>query len=128
MSGHTVAQFSDNLANLCQCLRSERRKLISILLMRSKREHLARQAQELDAILVVPSEHLDDISGIGQTDRFDILLASLYTGRLLAIGTVLGWVFGLIGVAKRVSVFQNRSDTASSRSKDRRCAIAEIGI
>jgi hypothetical protein len=37
-------------------------------------------------------------------------------------------VFGLVGIAEGVSVFQDGCDTAGARSEDGRCAIAEIGI
>lgn len=59
-----MAQLACYLSGLCERLGGKGRQLVAIHFMACEREHLGTQAHEFDAILVVPPQHLYDITGV----------------------------------------------------------------
>ena len=102
------------MAELCchspsfgKLFRHERRQLVPILLMTGEWEHLTAKSEELDAILVVPAQHLHNVFGVGFSETFYELLTSSNIGLLRSIWTVLSRVWWLIRVRQWVSVLNN---------------------
>jgi len=75
--------------------------------MASKRIHFTAQAHKLYPIPIVPLKHLNDVAGISETEILNLCLSPSDIGWLVFVGTVLGSMFRLGGVFKRMAVFQD---------------------
>lgn len=57
--------------------------------MTGKRKHFAAEPHELDPIPLIPAEHLNEIAGIGKTQRLDICQTSRDICGLIPVWTIL---------------------------------------
>ena len=101
-----MPKLAGQLSGLGENFRGERGQFVAILFVTGKGKHLGTQAHELDAILVVPANHFDDIPRVGQAELLNILLSQGLVGRLVLVGPVLGRMLGLRGVLQGVAVLQ----------------------
>lgn len=60
-----MSKLRCDLASLGECSGSERLELVAVLCVARERKNFGAEAQEPDAVFVVPPEHLDDIAGVG---------------------------------------------------------------
>jgi hypothetical protein len=95
MGSHSMTQLADHFAYFTQCFASKRLKLVAILVMACEWKHLATQAHELDAVLVVPAHHFDNIPRISKAYLFHIFHSSRDIRWLFLIGAVFSGMFGL---------------------------------
>lgn len=66
---------------------------MSMLFTTSKRKHFTAQAHKLYPTLIVPSKHLNDAAGIGETEILNVCLPPSNIGWLVFVGTVLSSTF-----------------------------------
>lgn len=63
--GQAMSKFSSDPPSLGEDVGSEGSELVPVLFMARKRKHLGAEPHELDAVFVIPPQHLDDVSCIG---------------------------------------------------------------
>lgn len=63
--GQAMPKFSSHPPRLGEGVGSEGSELIPVLFMARKRKHLGTEPHELDAVFVIPPQHLDNVSCIG---------------------------------------------------------------
>lgn len=123
-----MAKLSGDSAGLRENFRRERSQFIAVFLVASKGEHFRAQTHELDAVFVVPAQHLDNVSSVGQPQFLNKLLAAGNVGWLILVWSVLGGVFRLRGVRERMAVLYDGSEPTGSRTEDGRDSLAEIRV
>ena len=99
-----------------------------MLFTTSKQKHFTAQAHKLYPILIVPSKHLNDVAGIGETEILNVCLSPSNIGWLVFVGTALSSVFRLGGVFKRTAVFQDGGDGAGAGVENGRIGGTGVGI
>lgn len=100
-----MTKFGSDSASLSENIGSKGFEFVSILIMARKRKHFRAQPHELDTKLVVPLQHLDDVSRIRQPKAFYILLAQDNVCPLVLVGSVFGGMFWLRWVCQWMTVF-----------------------
>jgi hypothetical protein len=100
-----MTEFSYHFAYLSESIGRKRSQFVAIFIMAGKREHLTAEPHELNSVLVIPADHLDHITCIGQTEFLDVPLSSCEICGLIFVGPVLSSMFGLRGVFERMSMF-----------------------
>jgi hypothetical protein len=90
-----MTQFGRNPTSFSQHLRSKRRQLVAVVLMAGEWKHLTAEPQKFDAISIIPSQHLHDITGVGKTQGFHVYLAPRHICRLVPVWAVLRGMMGL---------------------------------
>lgn len=128
MCRQPVTHLCRGLPQLSQGLGRKGRQLVAIFLMACEREHLRAQSHELDAVLIVPSYHLDGVTRIGQPQALDPLLASCYIWRLGLVRPVLGGMLCLRRICEWVSVLNDGGDATCPGAEDGGFGGAKIGI
>lgn len=128
VGGQPMPEFCGDFAGFCQRLGGERSELVPVLFMGCEGEHFAAQAQEFDAVTVVPAEHLGDVAHVGQAELFDEFLAAAEAGGLFSVRAVFGSVGRLVGVAEGVPVLEDGGDAAGSGAEDWGVGKAEVGV
>ena len=101
---------------------------MSTLFTTSKRKHFTTQAHKLYPILIVPSKHLNDVVGTGETEILNVCLPPSNISWLVFVGTVLGSMFWLGRVFKRMEVFQDGGDATGAGAENGRVGVTEVGI
>ena len=66
--------------------------------------------------------------GIGETEILNVCLSPGNISWLVFVGTVLGSMFWLGGVFKRMAVFQGGGDGAGAGAENGRIGVTEVGI
>jgi hypothetical protein len=123
-----MAKLSNDFASFSQSVCGERLEFVAVFLVTRKREYLAAQSHELDAILVIPPNHLDDISRIGKPQFLNKFASSCMISRLILIGAVLGSMLGLRGVFQRVPMFDDTRNSARSRAEHGGICVSKVGV
>lgn len=85
-----MSQLCSDFANLGQNFRRKRSEHVPVLFMTCKREHLRAESHEFDAIFIIPLEHLDHITSIGQAQGLYPLFTSCYIWLFSLIGSIFG--------------------------------------
>lgn len=70
--------------------------------------------------IIVPSKHLNNVAGIGETEILNICLSPSNIGWLVFAGTALGSVFQLGRVFKRTAAFQDEGDGVGAGAENGR--------
>jgi hypothetical protein len=96
--------------------------------MAGEREHLAAQPHKLDAVLVIPSDHLRDITSIRKPKVLNPSLSKRDVRGLFPVRPVLGRMFRLAWIFEGMPVFEYGRNATCSRTKDRRIRIAEVRV
>ena len=104
MCSDSMTKLCDDLAGLRKRLCCKGLQLVTVLLVTREGEHLGAETHKLNTVLIVPSDHLGNITSIGQAQRLDIFLASSNIGGLTFIRAVLRGMFGLRRVLERVAM------------------------
>ena len=104
MGSDSMTELCDDLAGLRKRLCCKGLQLVTVLLVTREGEHLRAETHKLNTVLIVPSDHLGNITSIGQAQRLDIFLASSNIGGLTFIRAVLRGMFGLRRVLERVAM------------------------
>lgn len=107
MRRQPMSQLSGDFARPSQDFRGERCQLIPVLFVARKGEHLGAQSQKLDAVSVVPPQHLDNVARVGDAERLDIPLAPRNIGGLVLVWPVLGGVLRLVWMCERMPVLND---------------------
>jgi hypothetical protein len=93
-----------------------------------KREHFTAETHELDAVLVVPADHLSDITRVGETQLLDISHASSNICRLFFVWAILRGVLRLGRVFQGMAMFEDTRNAASPRAEHGRIRIAQVSV
>lgn len=86
--------------------------------MACKGKHFTAQPQKFDTITIVLPEHLHNISCVSQSQLLHKGLTSFDAPGLIPIRLVLGCMGRLIGVSERMSVFNDRGNSACAGAED----------
>lgn len=128
MGRQPVSEFGGDASGLGERFGRERRELVPVLVVARKRKHLTAKPHKLDAVLVVPSEHLDDIPRIGESDFLDVALPAGNVGRLGLVRAVFGRVLRGGGVAERVAMVEDGLYATCAGAEDGWVTEAEVGV
>lgn len=90
-----MSQFCGDLASFGEDFGGERGQLVPVLIVACERKHFRAQAHELDAVLIVPLQHLDNVPGICKAEILDVLLTQSDVRFLVLVWSVLCGMLGL---------------------------------
>jgi hypothetical protein len=121
-----MAQLRRNFPSLGQNFRSKRCQRIAILLVTSKREHLATQSHESDTIPLVPPKHLRNIACIRKSQALHECLSPCDTSRLVSVRPIFGCMWRLIWIFQRVSILKDGCDATCSGAENRGIGETEV--
>lgn len=128
VGGESMAEFCGDFTGFSESRGGEGGELVAVFGMAGEGEHFAAKAHEFDAVTVVPSEHLGDVADVGEAELLDELLPSSNVCWLFSVGTILGCVRRLIGIAKGMAVLENGCYSTSSRAEDWGVGEAKICV